>query len=216
VNLALRLASGSGRAAIVRQVLVVVGIALASVLLLVAAGVAHLQRSALAIGGYAELDAAGNVVRDFPGSHGSITLSYLVEPGLRHGVAFGFVLCVVPLLVFVATASRVAARQRDERLAGLRLAGAAPGQVRALAVLDTLVGGTAGVVLGTVGYLLLRAAVLAGPSGQAAAIAAATTAPIWLALLVLLGLLVALALTAALAMRSVLVSPLGVARRAST
>jgi uncharacterized membrane protein YhaH (DUF805 family) len=214
VNLTLRLASGSGRAAVVRQALVVAGIAVASALLLVAVGVAHLQRTALAISGYAELDLSGNVVHQNPGSNGAITLAYLVEPGLRRGVVFGFVLCVVPLLVFVATASRVASRQRDERLAGLRLAGASTGQVRALAVVDTLVGGTAGVIVGTLGYLAVRALLLAAPGTQAAAIAAGTTPPIWLACLVLLALLAALGLTAALALRSVLVSPLGVARRA--
>jgi hypothetical protein len=213
VNLTLRLASGSGRAAVVRQALVVAGIAVASLLLLVAAGVAHLQRTALAISGYAELDAAGKVIHQDPCSRGAITLEYLVQPGLRHGVVFGFVLCVVPLLVFVGTASRVAARQRDERLAGLRLAGASTGQVRALAVIDTLVGGTVGMVVGTLGYLAVRALLLAAPGTQAAAIAAGTTPPFWLGAVVLVALLAALSVTASLALRSILVSPLGVARR---
>lgn len=214
MSLILRLASGSGWAAVVRQILVVAGIAVASALLLVAAGVAHLQRTALAISGSAELEAAGNVVQQDPGSDGAITLAYLVEPELRRGVVFGFVLCVVPLLVFVATASRVAARQRDERLAGLRLAGASSSQVRAIAVMDTLVGGTVGVGVGTLGYLLVRAALMAATGTQAAAIAAGTTPPIWLATLVLLVLLGSLALASSLALRAVLVSPLGVARRA--
>ena len=213
MNLTLRLASGSGRAAVVRQALVVAGIAVATVLLLVATGVAHLQRTALSIGGSAELDAAGNVVVDHPGSNGPITLAYLVEPGLRRGVVFGFVLCVVPLLVFVATASRVAARQRDERLAGLRLAGASARQVRLLAVVDTLVGGGLGVLVGSAVYLLVRGIVLGADGTQAAAIARGTTPPLGLATVVLVGLLVALAVAAGLALRAVVVSPLGVARR---
>ncbi len=214
--LLLRLASGSGRTAIARQVLVVAGIAVGAALLLVATGIATLSRSELSISGSGGVacDAAG-VCLEFnePGSTGSINLDYLVQPGLRAGVVAGFVLCVVPLLVFVATASRVAARRRDERLAALRLGGASQGQVRSLAMVDALVGGVAGTVIGTALYVTARGIVLAVDDGQAAAIARGTTPPLLLGLGVLVLLLAGLASGSLLTLRAVQVGPLGVRRR---
>ncbi len=216
MSLTLRLASGSGRSAVVRQALVVVGTAVASALLLLAVGVATLTRDAFALAGeatvsYDESGAFSEVVVE--GSRGTLSNAYLVQPGLRIGVVIGLVLCVVPLLVFVATASRVAARRRDERLAALRLAGATRAQVTRLAVLDTLVGGVAGALLGVVGYVAGRSLALA-VGGEVRAIAEATTPPVLLAVVVILLLEAALAAGAALTLRSVNTTPLGVARRA--
>ncbi|MGZ6804260.1 MAG: FtsX-like permease family protein [Nocardioidaceae bacterium] len=213
MSLLLRLVAGRGRAALARQALVVLGTAVASVLLLVATGIAGVAAGALGGVCAGEVLPDGAVVEG-PCAHGPITSSYLVQPGLRHGVVLGFVLCVVPLLVFVGTASRVAARRRDERLAGLRLAGATQAQVRGLAVLDTLLGGSVGVVLGSLAYLGVRGLVLSTAHGQLLAVSRETAPPLPSAAVVLLLLLLGLAIGAALALRSVLITPLGVARRA--
>lgn len=215
MSLLLRLASGSGRAAVVRQVLVVVGTAFGAALLLAAAGIAALTRDDTSVSGYAgtTCDAAGRCqeVSD-AGSTGSINLDYLVQPGLRHGVVVGFLLTVVPLLVFISTASRVAARRRDERFAALRLAGATQGQVRRLAILDALVGGAVGAVLGLLLFLLARAAAIV-VGGEAGDIARGITPVWWLAGLVLLGLLGLVALASVVGLRPVLAGPLEVRRR---
>jgi hypothetical protein len=216
VSLLLRLATGSGRTALVRQLLVIAGVAVATALLLVATGIATLDRSATSYGGGGTCTLVGPdtyTCVDAPGSNGPISFDYLAQPGLRRGVVIGFVLCVVPLLVFLGSASRVAARARDERLAALRLAGASPGQTRALAVLDTLVGGTAGALLGTVGYLVVRQVLLGTTDGQALAIVRETTPPFLLGLAVAMLLLGGLAVGATVTLRRVVVGPLDVIRR---
>ncbi|MDT7537191.1 MAG: hypothetical protein QOI82_776 [Actinomycetota bacterium] len=213
----LRLAVGSGRAAVVRLILVIVGTAFAAALLLTATGVATLHRADLAISGSgATVTYPDGSTRTFsdPGSSGPITSSYLTEPGLRHGVVIGFVLCVVPLLVFIGTASRVAARRRDERLAGLRLAGATQHQVRLLAAVDTAFGTALGSVLGVTLFLVARVLVLQIAHGQVRDIAVAVLPPLFAAVAVLLLLILGATLAAAASLRAVLITPLGVVRRA--
>lgn len=213
----LRLAVGSGRTAAVRLLLVIAGVGVAAALLLTATGIATLDRNDLGISGatgtitYAD---GTTVSYDEPGSSGPITTSYLTEPELRRGVTLGFVLCVIPLLVFVGTASRVAVRRRDERLAGLRLAGATEAQVRLLAALDAATGAAFGALLGSALFLAGRAAVLSASDGQLRDIAVAVLPPLLPALGVLLLLVAGTAAAAAVAMRSVLITPLGVVRRA--
>lgn len=217
MSLVLRLAVGSGRGAVGRLVLITLGTALAAVLLLLAAGVATLERADLSIaassGHIAHQDGRLELF-DEPGSAGPITNSYLVEDELRRGVLLGVVLCVVPLLVFVAVASRVAARQRDDRLAALRLAGASNLQVRALAALDAAVAAAAGAVLGALLFLAGRGLLLRFADEPQLVTAAERLAP---PVSVAAGVLVALvALTtagAALLLRSLLITPLGVIRK---
>ena len=213
----LRLAVGSGLTALVRLLLVVVGVAVAAALLLTATGIATLDRADLGISGssgtFTYADGTTEVFEE-PGSSGPITTSYLTEPELRRGVTLGFVLCVVPLLVVVGTASRVAVRRRDERLAGLRLAGATDRQVRLLAAVDAATGAAAGALLGGVLFLVVRAGVLGASDGQLRAIASAVLPPLLPALAVLVLLVVGTAAAAAVALRSVLITPLGVVRRA--
>lgn len=217
MTLLLRLAVGSGRSSAARMLLVVLGTALSAALLLVAAGLLTIERSETSISGGSgfTIDADGRMERfDDPGSDGPLRNPYLVEPELRRGVAMGVVLCVVPLLVFVATASRVAARRRDERLAGLRLAGATDTQVRLLAALDTGVGTAVGAALGAVGFLVARVVVTSRADGQLRDLAVILAPPLALGAALLVGLLLALAAGAALALRAVQITPLAVARRA--
>lgn len=83
----------------------------------------------------------------------------LDHPGERSGVALTLVLLLIPVLGFLGQCARVGAVHRDRRLAALRLAGAAPGQVRRIAALETGLACLVGSALATalvVRYLLRR------------------------------------------------------------
>jgi hypothetical protein len=71
------------------------------------------------------------------------------------------VLVAVPALMLVGSAARLTAARREQRLAAIRLAGATPGAVRALAAAETALGATIGAVVG-VGCSLLLAPALHG------------------------------------------------------
>jgi cell division protein FtsX len=63
---------------------------------------------------------------------------------------------LLPLLIFVTTASRMGAAQRERRLAALRLIGLDARQVRRVAAAESLLGAVAGLIVGTGLFLLLR------------------------------------------------------------
>ncbi|WP_260463285.1 ABC transporter permease [Streptomyces sp. TRM72054] len=123
------------------------------------------------------------------------------------------VLVIVPLLVLAASAARLSVSRRDQRLAALRLIGATPGRIAGLTAAEALLTGTAGALLGAVGYAVLLPVAaslpLAGGSWYAA--------DLWIGALPLLAVtagVIALVVISALAgLRQVVVGPLGVARR---
>ncbi|TPQ15839.1 FtsX-like permease family protein [Streptomyces sporangiiformans] len=61
----------------------------------------------------------------------------LNQPGQRAGVVVALLLLWVPVLGFLGQCARIGAVHRDRRLAGLRLAGATPKQVRRIASLES-------------------------------------------------------------------------------
>ncbi|MDT0465537.1 FtsX-like permease family protein [Streptomyces gibsoniae] len=71
-------------------------------------------------------------------------------PGERAGSVLTLLLLLVPVLGFLAQCARIGAVHRDRRLARLRLAGAAPGQVRRIAALEAGLACLGGSVLATV------------------------------------------------------------------
>ncbi|GAA2420863.1 ABC transporter permease [Streptomyces glaucus] len=97
-------------------------------ILLTAAGAALATGCALAAAVLASLRGAYRV----PVGHG-----LLDQPGTRAGVITGLLLLLVPVLGFLGQCARIGAVHRDRRLAGLRLAGATPRQVRRIAALET-------------------------------------------------------------------------------
>ncbi|MFG3166759.1 ABC transporter permease [Streptomyces sp. NPDC048200] len=128
----------------------------------------------------------------------------LDNPGERSGVVLALVLLLVPVLGFLGQCARVGAVHRDRRLAALRLAGAAPGQVRRIAALETglacLIGSVAATAL-AVPYLWHR-----WPDPPAL---------LWTACaLVAVAVPVLGALVSVFALRRVVASPLGHVRRA--
>ncbi|MFC8228084.1 ABC transporter permease [Streptomyces sp. NPDC057287] len=127
----------------------------------------------------------------------------LNQPGERAGVVLTLVLLLIPVLGFLGQCARIGAVHRHRRMAGMRLAGAPPAQVRRIAVVESgfacLAGSTGGftafaVLLAVVGYL-------PGPGAWAGFAA------------VVLGVPVAAGLVSVFALRNVLAAPLDHVRR---
>ena len=120
---------------------------------------------------------------------------------------------LAPVLIFIATATRLSAARREQRFAAMRLVGATRKQVSLLAATESTAAAILGVAAGFGIFFLLRAPV-AGISFLGEPFFPADMAlslPDILA--VAIGVPVAAAVAARLALRRVHISPLGVARR---
>jgi hypothetical protein len=120
---------------------------------------------------------------------------------------------LTPVLIFIATATRLSAARREQRFAAMRLAGATRKQVSLVAAVESTVAGVLGVAAGFGIFFLLRDPVAGIPffgqpffPGQLVLSSADVLA-------VAVGVPVAAAVAARLALRRVRISPLGVARR---
>jgi hypothetical protein len=139
----------------------------------------------------------------------------LVEPGLRGGTTFALLMLMIPVLALAGQCARLGAPSRDRRLAALRLAGATPGQVTRLVVLETGVAALLGTLVGLGVYLLGRD-LLHRPDARGQLALPTDVLPSTGALAgVVLGLPVVAALATALMLRTVTTSPLGVSRKAA-
>ena len=123
------------------------------------------------------------------------------------------VLLVVPLVSLGGAAARLSARRRDDRLATLRLLGATPATVSALAVIESAVLALVGAVAGVAVYLaivpLLGLIEFRGePLG-----ASGVLLPWWALVAVPFAIAALAALSAVLGLRQVVISPLGVRTR---
>ena len=120
---------------------------------------------------------------------------------------------LLPVLIFIATATRLAAARREQRFAAMRLVGATPRQVSALSAVEACIAALGGAAIGLVLFFLLR------PVLQDASFTGEPFAPgdfsLDLAdiLTVVIGVPVAAAVAARIALRRARISPLGVARR---
>jgi hypothetical protein len=120
---------------------------------------------------------------------------------------------LAPVLIFIATATRLSAARREQRFAAMRLVGATRQQVSVLAAVESTVAAALGAALGFGIYFLLR-----DPAAGLSFIGepffpAELTLSLTDILLVAIGVPVAAAVAARLALRRVHISPLGVARR---
>ncbi len=133
----------------------------------------------------------------------SVFHGLLSQPGTRSGVIAGLLLLLVPVLAFLGQCARIGAVHRDRRLAGLRLAGATPWQVRRIVALETGLACLAGSAAATVCSVAVLLGLWSGP-----------TALTWTGMaLVALGVPVLGAVAATVALRRVVASPLGRVRR---
>jgi hypothetical protein len=133
---------------------------------------------------------------------------------LKVAVPLAGIALIVPILILIATSTRLSAASRERRTAAMRLVGATRRQVAQLAAVEGAVVGFVGAVAGLGLFLMLR-----GPAATVLPVAdgvhAASLSPGPLSLLpALVGVPVLAALTAPLSMRRVVSTPLGVSRQA--
>ncbi|MEV3973902.1 FtsX-like permease family protein [Streptomyces sp. NPDC050698] len=132
-----------------------------------------------------------------------VAAGLLNQPGTRSGVIAGLMLLLVPVLGFLGQCARIGAVHRDRRLAGLRLAGAAPWQVRRIAALESGLACLLGSAVATVFSVLFLLRLWDRPTVLAWAVIA----------LVAVGVPLLGGAAGALALRRVVASPLGWVRR---
>jgi hypothetical protein len=131
----------------------------------------------------------------------------------RYAFAVGAVAFVLPILILIGMATRLATARREERYAALRLVGATNRQIAVISSVDASVSALAGTLLGILLFVLLRP-LLAGLSlfgTKYFSYAVTPTALGYLALLVCVP--IASAVAASISLRRVRISPLGVTRR---
>ena len=137
-------------------------------------------------------------------------------PDLQWILAGGAVFLLLPVLILIATASRLSAARREERFAAMRLVGATPRQISVVSAVEAVVAALAGVAVGFALFLAFRPLLYHVP------FTGAPFAPGDLSLhgidfaLVLIGVPVAAVVSALVALRRVQISPLSVNRRASS
>ncbi len=122
---------------------------------------------------------------------------------------------LAPVLIFIATATRLSAARREERFAAMRLAGATRRQVSLIAATESAVAGILGVAAGFAVFFLLRIPVARIPLIGQPSFPAELSLSLPDILGVAVGVPVFAAVAARLALRRVRISPLGVARRAT-
>jgi hypothetical protein len=120
---------------------------------------------------------------------------------------------LAPVLIFIATATRLSAARREQRFAAMRLVGATRKQVSLLAATESTAAAVLGVAAGFGIFFLLRAPVAGIPFLGEPFFPADMSLSLPDILAVAIGVPVAAAAAALLALRRVHISPLGVARR---
>jgi hypothetical protein len=136
------------------------------------------------------------------------------SPFFKDAFYVGLLAVLLPMLVLISTATRLAADRREERFAALRLVGGTRADIRVVAAVEAVVSSFAGAILGTVIFLLVRPALAGAPLLGTPYFAADLTPTTAGYLAMLVGVPVAAAVTALIALRRVQISPLGVSRRA--
>lgn len=137
-------------------------------------------------------------------------------PVLQWVLAGGAVALLLPMLILIATASRLSAARREARFAAMRLVGATPHQISVISAVEAIVAAVAGVAVGFALFFLIRMPLYHVP------FTGSPLAPGDLALhgmdvvVVVIGVPMAAVVSARLALRRVQISPLGVSRRASS
>ena len=138
---------------------------------------------------------------------------YSTSQFYQFGIAMGAVALLIPMLVLIGTATRLAAARREERYAALRLIGATRRQISVIASIDAILGALLGALLGLAGYAALRP-LLTGAKLLGDRFYAADVAPAgWAYPAVLIGVPVVAAGTSVVSLYRIGVSPLGVSRR---
>ena len=137
-------------------------------------------------------------------------------PVLQFILAGGAVALLLPVLILIATASRLSAARREERFAAMRLVGATPRQISVVSAVEAVVAAVAGVAVGFALFFVFRPLLYHVPF-TGAPLAEGDLTLHWIDIvLAVIGVPVAAVVSARLALRRVQISPLGVKRRASS
>ncbi len=120
---------------------------------------------------------------------------------------------LLPVLIFIATATRLSAARREQRFATMRLVGATPRQLSLIAAVEAAVAAAAGVAIGFGLFFVLRVPLAAIPFTGQPFFPAELSLSLADISAVAVGVPAAAAVTARMALRRVNISPLGVARR---
>jgi hypothetical protein len=137
-------------------------------------------------------------------------------PVLQFILVGGAVALLLPVLILIATASRLSAARREERFAAMRLIGATPRQISVVSAVEAVVAAVAGVAVGFALFFVFRPLLYHVPfTGAPLAQGDLSLHSIDIVLAVI-GVPVAAVVSARLALRRVQISPLGVQRRASS
>ncbi len=137
-------------------------------------------------------------------------------PVLQWILAGGAVFLLLPVLILIATASRLSAARREERFAAMRLVGATPRQVSVVSAVEAVVAALAGVAGGFAFFIVFRPLLYHVPFTGAPFAAGDLSLHGIDIVLSVIGVPVAAVVSARLALRRVQISPLGVTRRASS
>ena len=137
-------------------------------------------------------------------------------PVLQWILAGGAIFLLLPVLILIATASRLSAARREERFAAMRLVGATPRQISVVSAVEAVVAALAGVGVGFALFFAFRPLLYHVPfTGAPFAPGDLSLHEIDIALAVI-GVPVAAVVSALVALRRVQISPLSVNRRASS
>jgi hypothetical protein len=118
-----------------------------------------------------------------------------------------------PVLMFIGTATRLAATRREQRFAAMRLVGATPRQISVISAVESTVAALAGTAVGFGLFFVFRPALAAIPFTGAPFFPSDLSLGVVDVLLVAFGIPAGAAAAARLALRRVHISPLGVSRR---
>ena len=128
----------------------------------------------------------------------------------------GAVALLLPVLILIATASRLSAARREERFAAMRLVGATPHQVSVISAVEAVVAAVAGVAVGFVLFFCFRPLLYHVPFTGASLAGGDLSLHSIDIVLIVIGVPLAAVASARLALRRVQTSPLGVTQRTST
>ena len=140
-------------------------------------------------------------------------------PGDAHPGRMQLILAVVagalliPVVIFIAAASRLAAARREQRFATMRLVGATPRQVSTIAAVESSVAAALGVVVGLVLFFALRSLLTTVPFTGQPFFPGDLSLHISDIAVVVFGVPLAAVLAARVSLRRVQISPLGVTRQ---
>jgi hypothetical protein len=135
-------------------------------------------------------------------------------PVLEFILVGGAVALLLPVLILIATASRLSAAQREERFAAMRLVGATPRQVAVISAVEAVVAAVLGVLVGALLFVVLRPLLYHVPFTGVPLAPGDLSLGVLDVALVVVGVPLAAVVSARMALRRVQISPLGVTRRA--